>query len=592
MHRTPRTTITAAAAMATLLTAGAALGQGGYPDEPVSTAFLRGVYGFEVWTTEFRLQLGRSIAPAGDFNGDGIDDLAVGSLASPTGFGTIIFGRADGAFGDTIRAESLDGIDGLIIKSRSPALIARSITGVGDMNGDGGEDLYISSSRPAPADDSDIVGYVLFGRPPAGPGEPLPAQIELSEIGPDTGVALTLGEPYLFSNPYSVGAAAGDVNGDGVPDLIVSVADLLLDDQLTSRVFVVYGKPDGLPERIALDELDGTDGFVIVPEAVGDYLGAAVAGAGDVNGDGVDDIIMGAPGDRGSSTLLIVAPGAGYVVFGKPGGVGAEVRLADLDGTNGFAFKPDAPTLANAMGKGVAGVGDLNGDGIDDVAFGEPGAMIDGIRAGAVHVVYGRTGGFPALLTPGDLTGDTGLTVHQEPSQGAAFGWSVGAAGDINADGRPDMVIGAPGAYPRVRSAAVVVFGREAGQPLGEGGVLDVSQVGGDRVLRLYDFDQTGQFGAHVSGVGDLNADGVDDLGVGAWQSGGIGFRHGGALIHLGGGLCRADLAADGVLDVFDFLAYLNLFDAGDPRAYWNDDFVLNIFDFLAFQSDFEDGCP
>ncbi|MFI4915799.1 MAG: GC-type dockerin domain-anchored protein [Phycisphaerales bacterium JB060] len=585
---TTRTTCTSI--LATLAVAGTALGQGGYPDEPVDAAFLRGVYGFGVFTTHPGARLGRSIAPAGDFNGDGVDDLAVGSLQSGIGFGTVIFGRADGAFADSIRTDPFDGTAGLVIVSRPTAIIARSITGVGDMDGDGGDDLYISSS---PGDlDSDVVGYVLFGRPPGGPGGPMPAQIELGAAVPDQGVALTLGEPYRFLNPYGVGAAAGDINADGLPDLIVSVAEVVLDDQLTSRVFVVYGQPDGLPERIALDELDGTDGFVIVPEADGDYLGADLAGAGDVNGDGVDDIIMGAPGGSGSSRLLIIAPGAGYVVFGKQGGVGAEVRLADLDGANGFAFKPDAPTLANAMGKGVAGVGDLNGDGIDDVAFGEPGAMIDDLRGGMVHVVYGRTGGFPALLTPGDLTEGTGLTIHQEPSQGA-LGWSVGAAGDINGDGAPDMAIGAPGSFglsPRVRSGAILVFGSTDGTPLGEGGVLDVSQVGGDRAVRLFQYDTTSQFGNYVHGVGDLNADGVDDLGVGAWQDSG---DQGRAFVHLGGGLCRPDLTADGVLDVFDFLEFFNLYEAGgDFRTDWNGDYQRNIFDFLAYQSDFDAGCP
>ena len=579
-----RTTLCISAAAALALT-GSAMGQGGYPDESVDAAFLRGIYGFNVFASDPWVLLGRSIAPAGDFNGDGIDDLAIGSVYTTLGFGAIIFGRADGAFGDSIRADTLDGTAGLTIRNRQSATIARSITGVGDMNGDGGDDVYISSSRVA--SDADTIGYVLFGRPPGGPGGPMPAIIELSEVVPDGGVALTLGEPYLFAAPYSVGASAGDVNHDGLPDLIVSVADLLLDDQRQSRVFVVYGQPDGLPERIALHELDGTDGFVIVPEALEDYLGAAVASAGDVNGDGVDDIVLGAPGGIGSSRLLIVAPGAAYVVFGARGGVGAEVRLADLDGTNGFAFKPDAPTLANAMGKGVAGVGDLNGDGIDDVAFGEPGAVIDDLRGGMAHVVFGRTDGFPALLRPSDLTEDTGLTIHQEPSRGA-LGWSVGAAGDINGDGAPDIAIGAPGSFglgPRARSGAILVFGRTDGTPLGEDGVLDVSQVGGDRAVRLFQYNTTSQFGNFVHGVGDLNADGVDDLGVGAWQDNR-------AFVHLGGGLCRPDLVTDGVLDIFDFLKFLNLFSMGDFRTDWDGDYNRTIFDFLAYQADFDAGCP
>lgn len=584
-------------AAATLVLAGAAFGQGGYPDRPIEASFLRGIYGFEVWTDLSRAQLGRSIAPAGDFNGDGIDDLAVGSLERFRGFGAVIFGRADGAFGNRIATGDLDGVNGLTITQEPTGYVARSIAGVGDINGDGGSDLYVSAGRSIYADDPSVIGYVLFGRPPGAPGDPFPANIELSTLGPGRGVALALGEPFLFSEPYTIGAAVGDVNADGTPDLIVSVADLELDGATQGRVFVVYGNADGLPDRIELTELDGTNGFTIVPEADEDYLGAAVAGAGDINGDGFDDVVVGAPGERGTTSLSIAAPGAAYVVFGRPGGMPAEVSLADLDGTSGFAFKPDPPAGTAGMGKGVAGVGDLNGDGIDDVAFGEPGGFIDGYSTGRVHVVYGRDGAFPALLTPAALTPDTGLLIHPALSYRTAFGWSVAAAGDINGDGAHDMAIGVPGAFggaPRLLSGAVVVFGSNDGAPLGVDGVFDASQAGGDRVLRL--FDDAGfissQFGNSVHGIGDINADGIDDLGVGAWQTNDPVVRTGRAYVHFGGGLCPVDLTADGALDVFDFLEYLNLFDAADPRAEWDSERFLTLFDFLAYQTDFDAGCP
>ncbi|MFI4915798.1 MAG: GC-type dockerin domain-anchored protein [Phycisphaerales bacterium JB060] len=581
MRTRTTTRTTSASIMAALALATAAHGQGGYPDEPVSTDFLRGVYGFEIYarTTSTGL-FGRSIGPAGDFNGDGIDDLAVGSLTGSNGFATILFGRAHAPFGDIIHVEDLDGTNGLVIRNIEGRVTGRSVAGVGDMNGDGGQDLFVSSGRSA--GEPNFVGYVLFGRPPGGPGEPMPARIELSEIGPDQGVVLVLGEPYAARNPYCVGAPAGDVNADGVPDLLVSAANIGVDGVRQGRVFVVYGNADGLPARIDLHTLDGTDGFVILPEAVDDFLGVDVDGAGDVNGDGIDDIIVSAPGALGSSSLSIERPGAAYVVFGRAGGLPAEVLLADLDGSNGFAFKPDDPRSIQAMGTDIAGVGDLNGDGLDDVAIGESGADVDGLRAGVVHVIYGRTSGFPATLTPADLTEETGLLVHEEPSIKAAFGWSVNSAGDVNADGRPDMVIGAPG---EASQRAVVVFGQPADRPLGVGGVLDASQAGGDGVFRLTGRAIMGQFGNDASGVGDINADGADDIGVGAW------LRNR-AVVHLGGGLCPADLVPDGVLDVFDFLEFLNLFDAGDPRANWDQEGGFTIFDFLAFQTAFDAGCP
>ena len=131
---------------------------------------------------------------------------------------------------------------------------------------------------------------------------------------------------------YSV-ASAGDVNGDGFADIIVGAygADPNGDDSGAS--YVVFGKASGFAANLDLSTLDGTNGFKISGVAADDRSGYSVASAGDVNGDGFADIIVGA---CGADHERHYDSGASYVVFGKASGFAANLDLSTLDGTNGF----------------------------------------------------------------------------------------------------------------------------------------------------------------------------------------------------------------------------------------------------------------
>ncbi|MGH8549010.1 MAG: thrombospondin type 3 repeat-containing protein, partial [Methylococcales bacterium] len=236
--------------------------------------------------------------------------------------------------------------------------------------------------------------------------------------------------------------------------------------------YVVFGDAGiGASGNLNLSTLDGTNGFRFSGVAAYDFSGFSVSTAGDVNGDGVDDVLIGAnrADPNGSES------GASYVVFGGAGvGASGNLELSTLNGSNGFRLSGVADY--DNSGYSVSDAGNVNGDGVADVLIGAPNADPNGSSSGASYVVFGGVGvGARGNLDLSTLDGSNGFRLSGVAADDLS-GYSVSAAGDANGDGVDDVLIGARSADPNgsLSGASYVVFGEPPGSPDRDGdGVPD-----------------------------------------------------------------------------------------------------------------------
>ncbi|MDQ0463386.1 Ca2+-binding RTX toxin-like protein [Caulobacter ginsengisoli] len=338
---------------------------------------------------------------------------------------------------------------------------------------------------------------------------PLPS--DLGTLSPDAGYLVT----GVAASDYagtSV-AAAGDVNGDGFMDFVVGASGADPSGTYSGAVYVVFGRGGSTPPPVSLNALDGTNGFRLTGPTAYGRAGAAVA-VEDVNDDGLADVIIGATG---------IGAGATYVVYGKASGWAASMSLGSLNGTNGFAMT--GAQLGDSSGFGVEGVGDFNGDGVNDFLISAPFADRDGggVFTGAAWLVFGSAGARPASFSLADLDGTNGFEIHGAGSS-ALLGISAASAGDFNGDGLADIVIGASSADVGFTNsgAAYLIFGKASGWS----GSFDVTTLNGSNGVTISG-SGSANAGASVTSAGDFDGDGFDDIVVTTEGTAGFMLVHG-----------------------------------------------------------------
>ncbi|MFN8122134.1 MAG: putative Ig domain-containing protein [Thermoleophilia bacterium] len=374
--------------------------------------------------------------------------------------------------------------------------VGEAAASVGDIDGDGARDLLIGAWQANP-----------FGRARAGSaylafGPFRPGGIDLS--GTQSVVRIDGAAPGDFTG-VSV-ASAGDVNGDGKTDIVIGAYQADGVNRVNAgAAYIVFGGSARTPLDLASL---GTRGIRIDGAVAGDLLGSAVAGVGDMNGDGFADVVLGAPAADNNGR---VDSGSAYVVFGS-----ASPAPVDLAAPPpGRVMRIDGAAGGDNLGSRIAAGGDVNGDTRPDVLVSaplfDPGGLAGGrVDAGAAYVVFG--GGASTTLDLGGPEAGTRAARIDGAAAGDQLGISVGAVADSDGDGRSEMLIGAhkADAPGRIDSGAVFFVRGSA-----DTRTVDLSDLG-TRSVRVDGALGGDQLGVSVASVGDLTGDGRGDILVGA----------------------------------------------------------------------------
>lgn len=458
-----------------------------------------------------RDEAGYSTAVVGDVNNDGIDDLAVAvpvmdSAAGVVDTGSVFIVHGTGSARAAVDLRTLGLVPSAAgFRVDGPSYNYRfglSVAGAGDVNGDGVDDLVVGSRWASDGGRTDSgAAHVIYG---TDGNRTRPVDVRSWATTASADGFLLVGSSS--SQLGHVVGRAGDFNGDGVGDLVLGARG-------AAQAYVVFGQDStrGLLDLAAWGA--GWAGVGLrVDGPAGSWLGSSAAGVGDVNGDGVDDVVVGQ--SRGAARGRVLA-GSAYVLLGSGTGRADSLDVSGWDGTGSFAgFRVDG-RANDQLGTSAAGAGDLDGDGLDDLVLGAPGASRDGLaKAGSSVVVYGSgTRGALVDAAPGSWGDGFRIDGRPVPSE---LGWAVSTAGDVNHDGLADVIIGAPSTDRTTDPGGAYVVHGSRTRP---GAAMDVSAWGatstplGFRIDGARGGDRTG---FSVAGGGDLDGDGVDDVVVGA----------------------------------------------------------------------------
>jgi hypothetical protein len=434
------------------------------------------------WTAEadqIGASYGSSVASAGDVNGDGYGDVIVGAPyfddgQTDEGRAFVYHGSATGLSAAAAWSAESDQMS---------ASYGISVASAGDVNGDGYADVIIGSQLFDGGQPDEGRAYVYHGSA-TGLGAAAAWTAESNQAAAHFGISV---------------ASAGDVNGDGFSDVVVGASDYDNGQPDEGRVFVYHGSAAGLA-AVADWTTESDQG--------GAYMGTSVASAGDVNGDGYSDVIVGATGFDGGHT----DEGRAFVFHGSATGLGAAAAwTAEID--QAWAW----------FGRSVASAGDVNGDGYADVIV------------GASWYDHGQTDEGGAFVYHGSATGLGAAAAWTTESNqaNANYGTSVASAGDVNGDGYADVIVGAL-QYDNGQTdegRAYAYHGSASGLSTTAAWTAESNQA-------------SAYFGGSVASAGDVNGDGYADVVVGAYRFDNGQIDEGRAFLYHGSAAGLATAAA------------------------------------------------
>mmetsp|Transcript_27875 Transcript_27875/g.30457 ORF Transcript_27875/g.30457 Transcript_27875/m.30457 type:complete len:1314 (+) Transcript_27875:27-3968(+) len=379
-------------------------------------------------------------------------------------------------------------------------------TVVGDVNNDGYEDVFVGAYHAS--NNQRLVSgssYLLYGS-----SQGL-ATTDLASLTFDKGFRID----GAFANDLSgFSVTSVDLNHDGYSDLVVSsyVYSPVVNSvprYYAGKVFIVFGK-SARSSNVDLQSLSSTDGFTIIGAEANDYTGYSLSNAGDINGDGIDDLLIGAYyASRNGKTYN----GLAYVIYGSTKTFPQQIDLFSLTSAQGFRII--GANSNSWAGSSVSNARDFNHDGINDILIG---AYLDGDRnQGITYLIFGKSNYTFSTIDLANLPSSTGIRILGA-TPGDQLGYSLSAGGDINGDGIDDIVIGAnffDAIEPHTSNGGAAYF------IYGVAGIrsdINLTSFTSSQGFLLYGDIVNYNLGCSVSGGTDINRDGYNDMIIGANQ--------------------------------------------------------------------------
>jgi len=447
----------------------------------INLSDLDGHNGFEIFGPNAYKGSDYSVSSAGDFNGDGIDDLLVGNTDANASY--VVFGSA-GWSEQSLDLTGLDGSNGFkVVGEDSSDLIGFSVAAAGDFNKDGIDDLLIGAPEADGNHFSQAAAgrsYIVFGTP-----HHTSSELAVAQLNGLNGVKLI--SAYKFGDFGTSVSYAGDVNGDGFDDVVIGAPNADANGYDSGLTTLVFGSGDWSDINPAVIS-SSYKSFKLNISGSSSYSGSgySVSHAGDFNSDGYDDFLIGEP-----------TTGKSYVIFGAN-------QVADIGFGDRFELSG-----ADRLGYSVSDAGDFNGDGIHDVIIG---SRLRG--AGECYVVFGSPDRLNQQLTVSDLDGSNGFKIIGVDS-GDQVGSTVTSLGDVNGDGIDDLAIGAYGAGADWGETYVLY-----GSNTWSAASFELAGLDETTGFQINGYDPSTESGAFLSSAGDVNGDGINDILIGTGKDG------------------------------------------------------------------------